>query len=766
MSAISSLIGSPVKRKEDPAALTGTACYVDDIRLPDTLAVAFVRSPHAHARIVSVDTSVAEHMPGIARVISGKEIHQATRVLNPQRYLPETRLNAWWALPIDKVRHVGAPIAAVLAETRYLAEDAVEAVEVEYDPLEPVVDAEQALAPGAPLLFEEWGSNEYLTFSFSGGKVDDAFERADLIVRQRLHHPRCTGVPLETRGCLAQWEREGKQLLTMWSSSQIPHILRWTLAEALGLDPAQVRAIAPRVGGAFGNKQYVTCEEVVIALLAVQSVRPVKWIEDRHENLRASVHAQEQIHDIEAAVTSDGKLLGMRSRVLANAGDPLLYLSGIGPATVAARFIPGPYDLPAYAYTIQCAVTNKCPMGAYRSFGHQQATFSRERLMDTIARQLAIDPAEIRRRNLVKKFPHHTVTGALFDSGAYEQSLEDALKAIDYEIFRQDQRQAWAAGRYIGIGLACFVEGSGAAHGPAGGRWETEDGARVRLKADGSAIVWITTSTQGQGAETMVAQVVAQELGLSIEAVEVRHSDTQEVPKGRDTFGSRGAIVSAGSALMAARDLKAKTLSCLSGRGQGEGPLALDAIDWAEIARQHPEIEGRHVISDPEEWPRNTSAAFSSAVHAATVEVHPETGVIDLLRYVIVHDCGTVINPSLVEAQIVGGMVQGIGNVLHERMLYDDGGQPLTASLMDYAIPTATDVVDPELHHLETPAPLVPGGFKGVGESGTIGPPAAIANAVADALSPLEIELTETFLDPITIYGLIAEAEAKRLCPA
>ena len=783
-------VGRPLRRREDRRHLLGAARFLPDLQPAGTVHVAFVRSPHAHALIRALDATPARAAEGVQAVLTPEDAQARSRPFTTNVELPNLKPLAWPTLAADRVRYVGEPVAAVVATDRYLAEDGAELVVVDYEPLPAAADAEAALDLDAPLLYPEWGDNLYFQRAFASGDVDAALSRADVVIRERFEAQRYTGVPLEGRGCLASFD-PGREELAVWSSTQWPHALRTVLADLLGLPESRIQVIAPDVGGGFGNKQHMFREEVAVCLLAIQLGRPVQWVEDRQENLKASVHARQQVHEVEAAVSRDGVLLGLRVRLIADVGTGAMYFTGIAPQLVTVGSIPGPYRLQDYEYALQCVVTNKCPVGAYRGFGRANAVFTMERVMDLIADRRGLDPAEVRRRNLLRpdELPYRTATGALLDSGRYADCLDLALQQADCSRWRDEQRRARAGGRYLGIGIACFVEGTTPNIRGISGRWGPYDAATARLEPDGRLAVYVGLSPHGQGLETALAQIAADALGLVPDQVDVFHSNTATCPYGMGTWGSRSGVmggVVVGRAVGQVRDKALRVAAGLLEADPGDLEIAEGVVrvrglpsrsislrDVAGVAYhathrlpagEEPGLQATtwyeppNVTGIPDEHGRaNNNATFSNAVHIAVVEVSAQTGEVQILRYVVAHDCGTVINPLIVEGQVHGGVAQGIGGALYEELVYDEGGQCLTASLMDYLLPTACEVPPIATAHMETPSPFIEGGFKGMGEGGAIGAPAAIANAVADALAPLGARITRTPLSPDRVLSLLSD---------
>ncbi len=775
------MVGAEVKRVEDPRLLLGKSQYVDDIHLPHTLAVAFVRSPYAHARILSIDTSAATAQPGVQAVITGEDI---AAVIKPLRVefdpsaAPTHKSCDWPVLARGKVRFVGEMVAAVIATDRYTAEDAAGLVTIDYDPLDAVWHMEQALESDAPLVHEDWGDNVMQTLTAGMGPVEAAFAAADTVVQERFTTGRHMSVPLETRGCLATYEA-ATDSLTVWSSTQIPHVLRSNLARFLDFPEHHIRTIAPDVGGGFGPKAHVFPEEILTAFFARQYGRPIKWIEDRRENLTAAMHAKHQIVEAAVALKNDGTILGLRARFLNDVGAYSAFpFSSALEAGHAASALPGPYKIPAYGYEAVSIVTNKVTLGAYRGVGLPIALLVMERLLNMGAQRLGLDPTAIRLRNMIRQdeHPYTTIAGAAIESGSHQESLRQALDMLDYTAFRAEQERARRVGRYLGVGLGCYIEGTALGSSfwnimglPLGGY----ESATVRMDIDGKVTVLAGSSSHGQGHQTTLAQVAADELGVAFADVRVIQNDTTVVPYGWGTWGSRTAVTSGGAIIGAATKVREKILRTAS--RLSEIPPADLALAGGLVVRKQDgtslmpiKTVAYHAIVAtgtlaPEDEPgleattnyEPPPATHSNATHLATVEVDPETGQIRLLRYIVVEDCGRIINPIIVDGQIQGGVAQGIGTALYEQALYDEHGQFLTGTLMDYLVPTALDVPQVEIGHIETPSPFSKGGIKGMGEGGAIGPPAAIANAVADALSPFGVQINEIPLTPERVLACL-----------
>jgi aerobic carbon-monoxide dehydrogenase large subunit len=757
------LTGQRVKRVEDPRLLAGRGAYLDDLRLPGLLHAAFVRSAYAHARVRRVDTERARRAPGVAVALSGRDLLEGVGALVPRLEGPGFWRTEWRALAPERARFVGEPLAALCAESSAQGADACDLVDVDCEPLTALADADAALAPGAPLLHDGVLGNVLFRRAYSHGDVDGAFTRAAVVLRETFRHERCSASPLEPRGIVASWE--GEQL-TVRTGTQAPHIYRAALARAFRLPESDVRVIVPDTGGGFGQKMHVLPEDLAVAALARVVGRPVKWIETRRENLAAASQAREGRVDIEAAADREGVLLALRARVISDNGAYHIHpLTAALEAPGTASIIPGPYRTPAYAWEALAVATNKPPVGAYRGVGMTMGVFVMERTLDLLADRLGLDPAEIRRRNLISRdaYPFASASGFDYDSGDYPKALEMALELAGYDALKQERDAARQRGWLLGVGISCYTEytGMGSATFRQRGMVEVPgaEAACVSIEADGTVRCRLSFSSQGQGHATTAAQIVADQLGAPLESVIVSQADTRETPEGSGTFASRGAIAQRGAAGGAALRLRKKILE-LAGRLLEASPsdLLLDGgrvsvrgmpdrgVTFAEIVLAAGsatlEVTERFDLPGP---------TFSGAVHVASVEADPETGRVTVRSYVVVEDCGPIVNPMIVEGQVHGAVAQGIGEALGERLVYDESGQLLTGSLMDYALPTAGDVPSFTLGHVETPSPLTPGGHKGMGEGGTIGAPAAIANAVADAVKPLGIAVTSLPILPETL---------------
>jgi carbon-monoxide dehydrogenase large subunit len=773
------LVGTSVRRLEDKRLISGNGRYVDDIRLASMVHVGIVRSLHAHARILSIDTAEARAMPGVVDVITAADLGDADRPL--PLFVPHPALNAAMYGPLarDRVRFMGEAIAAVVAEDRYVLQDALDAVVVDYEPLEAIVDARTALAPGASLIHPEIEGNLAARIEFRIGDAEAVFQAAPHVFREQFSIGRCSGQPMETRGVVALWEPATAHL-TVWDSTQTPHLTQRGIVATLGLRREQVRVIAPDVGGGFGPKGILYPEEILVPFLAMRLRRPVKWIEGRREHFMSSFQEREQAHEVEIAFDDEGHILGIRDQYVSDQGAYTPW--GVVVPILTTIAMPGPYRVPALHNEIRVAYTNKVPMAPYRGAGRPQGVFVMERLLDIAAVGLGIDPAELRRRNLVPAdaFPYDVGltgrdgTSVVYDSGDYPACLSRLLELLDYRGFRASQADELAAGIYRGIGLAGYVEATGL------GPYES---AVVRLDEDGSVSVATGSAGHGQGHETVFAQIVGDALGVAMEDVHVTTGDTDRVAYGIGTFASRSTVV-AGNAVHAAAGAVAERIRAIAselleaapgdlqlrdGRvnviGSDDRGMELSSVAMAAYgavpgstlrASVEPSLEASHAY-------RPDHPTYANGYHGAIVQVDTGTGEVRVERYVIVHDCGTLINPMLVEGQIVGGLAQGIGNALLEEIVYDENGQLMTSTFMDYLLPTALDMPDSIVtDHLQTPSPGNPLGVKGAGEAGTIPAPAVITNAVEDALRSLGVQLRHTPLSPIRVHAAIREAEAAR----
>ncbi|HEX6478158.1 MAG TPA: xanthine dehydrogenase family protein molybdopterin-binding subunit [Ktedonobacteraceae bacterium] len=762
-----SLAGSE-KRREDPGLITGKTRFVDDIRLagerPAVLSMLVVRSPYAHARLEKIDIEAARALPGVVDVITGQDLAGNLKPLESMGF-PGMKHAPRLLLASEKVRYLGDPVAVILAENRSLAEDARDLLDSDYTPLEAVTDPEEAARPGAPLLYEELGTNIALTFSKQSGNVDDVFARAERTTHLRLVNQRLAPSSLENRACLFDYDAQRGELYA-WVSSQGLFRLKEVLARALDLSPERVHVRNAAVGGAFGAKNMLLGEELLAAWLARKHGCPVKWIEERSENLQAQSQGRGQLNELEVAFQNDGTLLGLKVHTL---GDLGAFAGGIG-AMLPARstdMLIGPYRVAAVESNVEVVYTNKPPTGAYRGAGRPEATYMLERAMDQMARELGMDPAEVRRKNFIDPgaFPYHTVTGLLYDSGNYPALLDRLLELSEYAAWREKQREQRARGgsRLLGLGLSTFTEISGGAMpGPPG---SPQEAAIVRVRHDGTILAQSGVAHNGQGHFTLFARITAGVFGVPLEQVEVEMNNADLPVYGIGTFGSRTTQAGASVVLLAAEAAREKVLHAAAHLLEvasadlelTNGKVAVrgvpgSTIELGELARlveERPELlaeetseeEQRRGVTGLAAW-RDFSpggSAWAAGAHMAVVEVDSETGNVDILRYIAVDDCGRVLNPELAEAQLHGSLTQGIGQALFEEMVYGQDGQLLTGTLMDYALPLAKELPAYTSDFVEVPSPTNPLGVKGVGESGTIGAPPAVVNAVLDALAPLGV---------------------------
>jgi carbon-monoxide dehydrogenase large subunit len=748
-------VGQAMKRKEDPRLISGTSTYVDDVVLPGMLHMAIARSIHAHARIKRIDTSKAQKLAGVIAVVTGEEVAAHCGPIPCAASVPNMKNAQRQLLAVGKVRFVGEPVAAVVAENKYIAKDAADLIEIDYEPLPAVVNVEKAMDPSSPRLYDEFSDNIGFNFGFETGNTDEAFKQADVIVKERLINQRVAPIPMEPRGVVATYQAPDNELV-VWNSTQTPHGLRTLLAVMLRVDENRVRVIAPEVGGGFGAKIDIYAEDGLAGYLAGKTGRPVKWIESRRENIAATIHGRDHIEDVELALKKDGTILGMRVRSIADLGAFYSLFTPMIP-TLTGLLAPGCYKIPTFKFDQVGVLTNKMATDAYRGAGRPEATYLIERIIDVAAQKLSMDPAEIRRKNFPQpnEFPFQTSGGVFYDSADYERALDRALEVADYKGLRKKQAELRAQGKYMGIGLSAYVEIC--AMGPStvlpGGGWET---GTVRIERTGKVTVLTGASPHGQGQETTFAQIVADEFGIEPDDVVTLHGDTARVSAGIGTFGSRGTAVGGTAVYLAVQTLKEKMQKIaahlmettaeniefgvrkLVAKNDPSKSLSfLEVVTTAYNAVRLP--PGMEPGMDATRFFEPSNFTFPFGTHVCVVELDEETGEPKLTKYVAVDDCGNVINPLLVEGQVHGGLVQGIGQALHEEVVYDENGQLLTGSLMDYAVPRAHDFPEFELDRTVTPSPVNPLGVKGVGEAGTIGSTPAVVNAIVDALSPFGI---------------------------
>jgi carbon-monoxide dehydrogenase large subunit len=782
----SGFFGRSIRPDKSSRFLTGNGLYVADVSLPNMLHGAILRSIHAHARIRGIDTEAALRLDGVFGVWTGREI--AERIapfpesfeIHPARWLdgvkPILKGPRATALTQGKVHYVGEPVAIVVAADRAKAEDALERIAVDYEQLPAVVDPEESLQGRPTLVHEGTSDNVVFSFSIAKGNVDDAFQAAPLKLAERFRHHRYCAAPLEGRGVVA-WVEPKTHILTVWSSTQMPHLVRRQIAAQLGLAEEMVRVIASDIGGGFGPKVFVYPEEILVPFLALLLSRPVKWIEDRSEHFISTAHGRDQLHDVEWGFDHEGRILAFRDRFLLDNGayNPM----GLTDAYNTAAHLQGPYKIANFSVSGTCVSTNKVPNAPYRGAGRPEAVFVMERVIDMIAAQLQLDPAEVRRRNFVQpdEVPYHA--GILYrdgepicyDSGNFPETLSRALAAAGYYELRKQQQEWRANGRYLGAGIGCYMEGTGV------GSFE---GAKVRIDASGQIIIATGATGHGQGHETVYAQIAADLWGVGLDKISLIEGDTASIPFGCGTFGSRS-TVNVGSAVHgASMRLREKTLRLaahlleassedlewvggkVSVRGMPQrsitlGELARAAVPgWASKLPEdlEPGLEATFYFVPP-------TVTWANAAHVAVIEVEAQTGAIKLLDYVVAHDAGKLINPLLVDGQIHGGVAQGIGAALYEEIAYDANGQVLSGSFVDYLLPGTMEVPIIKTVHLESPSPLNPLGVKGLGEGGAIAPPAAIANALADALRPLAPPVNEIPLTPERVLAILAGGQGE-----
>ena len=761
------LVGKRIRRKEDPRLITGTATYVEDIQMPGMHHASILRSPHAAARIKGIRAEAALKHPGVVAVFTGADV-EGIGPVPCGASLPGLRVPAHTVLARDRVYFVGHPVAVAVATDRYVARDAVDLIEVDYEPLQAVADPEKALEPGAPAVHPQWPDNIAFTYHQEGGEVDKAFSGAQVVVKQRITSQRLIPTAMETRGVVADW-RSGEKALTIYSSTQIPHLMRTLVAMMLGLAENRLRVITPEVGGGFGSKLNVYAEEALMGYVAMKIGKPVKWIESRRENFLCTIHGRGHVDYFELAANRDGTILGLKLKLIQDLG---AYHQLLTPAipTLSVLMMPGVYKFHNIRADIVGVFTNCVPTDAYRGAGRPEATHGIERMVDVLAAELKMDPAEIRLKNFVGKddFPYTTATGLVYDSGNYAEPLKKALDIVGYRKLREEQKKARAQGRLMGIGLSTYGEICAFGPSPAtpAGGWES---ASVKIDPTGKVTVMTGASPHGQGEETTFAQITADELGVDIEDIIVLHGDTAVVPYGIGTFGSRGTAVGGAALYFSLQNLKEKIKrfgamlldsddvtytggACVSNRTGKKVTLAEIAGASYRAMKLPPNTEPGLVSTYFWEPPNFT---FPFGAHVCVSEIDRDTGAIQIKRYVAVDDCGTIINPLLVDGQVHGGVVQGIGQALYEQAVYDDNGQLITGELTDYAVPKASMVPWIESSHTTTPSPVNPLGAKGVGEAGTIGCSPAVVNSAVDALSPLGVRHIDMPLTPEKIWKLI-----------
>jgi carbon-monoxide dehydrogenase large subunit len=787
-------IGKSVKRKEDYRLLTGLGKYVDDVRLPNLYYAKFVRSEYAHAIIENVSFDSIQSTSQIL-LFSGSDITSGASFKPIVNIAPPWKPISIFPLAVKKVRYVGEPVAVLIGRDPGEVEDALEKVTVDYRQLPCVVDPEQALERDAPLLYEEWGTNKMGTEKFEKGNPSDSFKHARHVFKERFLSHRYTGAPIETRGCVSSYDR-ASGLIMLHTSTQWPHLLSSIISQSLGYPQNRVRVISPEVGGGFGVKNHFYNEEIVLPWLALKTGLSIKWIEERSEHMMATNHAREQVHDIELAIGDDSSILAIRDHVIGDLGaGSLAPYNGIGPVRVAAFVVPGAYKVRNYECIIDCVVTNKTPAGAYRGFGQTEGVFAIERILDIVAAELKLDPLEFRLRNLVGKndLPYITATGNPLDTGSFKEACELAGKLIHYSEFRDRQRIARRDGRYLGISVMPFIEGTAPTLFGQNGMTGGFDSATVRMESDGRVSVFTGVNGTGSGLETSLAQVTSDALGVPIEWVTVYQGDSMLMPFGLGSWGSRSLVVAGGAISLASSKLKKKILLIASRiRAVPESELvisgevverldgSMEPLPLCEIARLayvdsgklpadieptleftarfDPSIVGAGDDSDPSNQSRSRwVATVSNGAFAIITSVDPETGVVKILDCLIVDDCGRVVNPMIVDGQLHGGVAQGLGGALFEELAYNQEGALLASTFADYLVPTALDLPTINTAHIESPSLNVPFGIKGVGEAGVISPPAALAGSIDDALSEYLVRTHKSHFKPEYVWKLAKE---------
>jgi carbon-monoxide dehydrogenase large subunit len=773
--AVKGMIGAGVLRREDDRLLTGRGRYLDDLELPGALAAAFLRSTYAHANVLSIDADAARELPGVVAIFTGADLAEIQKPLAPKVMHPQLRDYPRLPMPPRAVHYVGEPIAVVIAQSRYVAEDALELIDVDYEELPAIGSTAAALAPDAPMTHQGDDTNVAVRLSQSAGDADKALREAPHTLSAEFFVMRGGGHSMECRAVAARFDPATGQLV-VWDTTQSPHYARQQLSMIYGMPEDDIRVIAPPdVGGGFGPKAQFYGEEVVIPWVARKLARPVKWIEDRAENFVCAMMERSQTHRIEVGFDDDGKLIAVRDLVEHDQG---AYCAGLQVPSITTSTVPGPYHVPNIHIELLACYTNMVPTSSVRGAGRPQAVFAMERMMDRIAEHLDLDPALVRERNLIQpdEFPYavgitfRDGSPLTYDSGDFPALLSGTLQRLDYANLREEQRRLRAQGRHVGVGLAVYVEGCGL--GP-------YEGAKVRLTNQGRLLVTLAAAGQGQGYETVYAQIASDALGIDMEYIDVTTGDTSKIPFGQGTFASRITATAGPATYQAAQQMRERlqdTAAILLGCHpadirfvgdracmDGDVEKSRTLLELAQVANI-----GKHGITLPKgvQAGLETSsyfaperAAYASGAHAAVVEVDTDTGGVHVLRYIIGHDCGNVINPRLVDGQVIGGFAHGIGNAMYEEPAYDEDAQPQAASYLDYSLVSATEVPNVELFHIHTPSPLNPLGAKGAGEGGTIPAPAAIANAIEDALRPLKARINVAPVTPAKIFAAIQTAQ-------
>ena len=774
-------LGRSIKRVEDPRLIKGIATYVDDITLPGMLHMLMLRSPYAHAKITGIRSETAKAFAGVVGVFTGADLNAHCGLVPCASLAPDQKAPKHTCLASDRVYFVGHPVAVIVATDRYVARDALDLIEVDYDPLPVVSDPQAALAPDSPLTHPDLGTNLAFTWTLATGDLEKAFAEADRVIKHRMVHQRLIPMAIEPRGCVASWHA-GEQSLTLWTSTQIPHLIRTLLPGMIGVPENKMRIVAPEVGGGFGSKLNLYAEEALASHLAQRLGAPVKWIESRRENATSTIHGRDQIGEYEVAVKKDGTLLAIRARSIADLGSYNQLLTPAIP-TLTGSMLPGCYKFKAMRMEVQGVYTNKMCTDAYRGAGRPEATYTIERLMDLVAQELGIDRVKLRQKNFPKptEFPFNTAAGLTYDSGNYQLALRKAQEIAQWDKLLKQQAKARKEGRLFGIGLSTYVEicALGPSKMMAAGGWEW---GCVRIEMSGKVTVITGTTPHGQGQETSFAQLAADKLGVRMEDVVVMRGDTAVAHYGRDTYGSRATALGGTAILMcidkivakakklAAHLLKAKEkdIQVKDGNYFAKGKPK-NALTLAQLAAEsyvaknipknfEPGLEASSFFEPP-------NCTYPFGTHIVAVEIERETGEVKIVKYVAVDDCGPQLNPLLVEGQVQGGIAHSLGQCLFERCVYDENGQLLTGEFMDYAMPRAKDIPDYLMGSTITPSPSNPLGIKGCGEAGTIGATPAIANAVCDALAPLGIRHLDLPFTPEKVWRAIKDHPAAAAPP-
>jgi len=778
-------IGERVRRKETERFITGTGRYVDDLLPAGTLHASFVRSSCAHARIKSIDVTAARAMPGVRAVYTGAEIAQRVKPLRVggSSLLRPVKL---YPLAVEKVRYFGEPVAVVVADNCYLAEDAVDAVSVDYEILPVAIDTEAAMEPGSPPVHEDVGSNIVYKYHFATDGIDKVFQDAEIVIKEKIRSHRITACPIEPRAYLAHFNKD-EDRLTMWSATANPHSLKGRIAEILEFPEGKCRVIAPDVGGSFGVKIQTYQEELLLPLLSRDLGRPVKWCETRVEHMRNGRHGRDQIHYIEMALKKDGTMLAIRDKIIADMGSTYTVDHSI---QASALYMTGVYQIQNYEVTALGVSTNKTTHGSLRGIGKADASYILERLVDIAARELKLDPIEIRLKNFIpaEAFPYRNVTGALYDSGQYHLAMKRTAEMAGYEQLRKEQAELRTQGVYRGIGVALVMEPTSSSRIHATGGYAS---CRLRIDPSGAATVFSSMGEQGQGHETTLAQIVSSQTGIPFDKITVIHGDTLPTPYGFGTGSSRSSVVLMPSAWVAGKLMRDKIFG-IAARQLNILPEKLEIDGGKVFAKENPqrsievmeivrtaygaihllpenmepglEVTGYFINPNIDYAPdakgrMNTFSSYPYAAVIAVVDVDIETGMIKIVNYATVHDCGNMINPQIVDTQQQGSIMQGIGAALYEEIRYDEDGHLLSSTFMDYRLPSAEEMPPLMLEHIVTPNPFTPLGAKGAGETGMLGPPPALCNAVEDALSPLGVKIRATPLTPDRILALIEKAQ-------